>query len=377
MKAPRYDAGGLGRLLSRPFGSEELSPIEGPGVVVLDLEATSESDAELWRGALLEQLPGLPCVTIAVEASGASELSNPSESKRSLSSTCDVVLSESADLDDFLADFAKTPIAALAFVQLLRTATSLPIQGGLAAESFVYSTLQSGSEFKAWLAARAKPVRAERKAATRASRTTRAAAAATFAAGESPCRLERVGQRLTITLCRPDKHNAFSRAMRDALVEGLQLALADSSIDEVVICGEGESFCSGGDLDEFGTATDPAIAHVIRTTRSPAFLISRLAGRIRFQVHGACLGAGAELPAFSDRVIAHEHAFFQLPEIALGLIPGAGGTVSLPRRIGRQRTAWLGLSGRRIDARTALSWGLVDEVRLGQHVDGRGSIDSN
>jgi enoyl-CoA hydratase/carnithine racemase len=61
-------------------------------------------------------------------------------------------------------------------------------------------------------------------------------------------------------------------------------------------------------------------------------------------------------------VIAHEAAFFELPEVALGLVPGAGGTVSLTRRIGRQRTAWLALSGERIDAATALSWGLVDEI---------------
>ena len=53
-------------------------------------------------------------------------------------------------------------------------------------------------------------------------------------------------------------------------------------------------------------------------------------------------------------------AFFQLPELGMGLVPGAGGTVSLPRRIGRQRTAWLALSGERIDAETALAWGLVD-----------------
>ena len=55
-------------------------------------------------------------------------------------------------------------------------------------------------------------------------------------------------------------------------------------------------------------------------------------------------------------------AFFQLPEVGLGLVPGAGGTVSLPRRIGRQRTAWLALVGRRLAAEEALAWGLVDEV---------------
>ena len=96
-------------------------------------------------------------------------------------------------------------------------------------------------------------------------------------------------------------------------------------------------------------------------------LMTRLADRVRAEVHGACLGAGIELPAFAGRVIATEDAFFQLPEVGLGLVPGAGGSVSLPRRIGRQKTACLGLSGSRIDAQTALAWGLVDEVRLGQH----------
>ena len=71
-----------------------------------------------------------------------------------------------------------------------------------------------------------------------------------------------------------------------------------------------------------------------------------------------------ELPAFSQRVSAKEDAFFQLPELQLGLVPGAGGTASLPRRIGRQKTAWLALTGRRIDAPVAQQWGLVDEILL-------------
>ena len=135
-----------------------------------------------------------------------------------------------------------------------------------------------------------------------------------------------------------------------------------SSIEEVVLSGEGASFCSGGDLDEFGSFPDPAVAHAIRTTRSPAMLIARLAHRVRVEVHGACIGAGAELPAFAGRVVAAPDAVFQLPEVAMGLVPGAGGTASIPRRIGRQRTAELVLSGRRIDAETALRWGLVDEL---------------
>jgi enoyl-CoA hydratase len=350
-----WTASELGAFLSAPDAAEQFSPVDGPGVVILDLAASSVVEAENWRASLLDQLPVLPCVTIAIEGEEADG------SKQELRHVCDVTVRDARELDVLLAGFAKTPISALAFVQLLRTPSpmmsstksrppsSAVTYAGLVAESFVYSTLQSGAEFNAWLAARPKP--SSKKSPE----------------NEPACRLQRDGGRLGITLTRPARHNAFSRAMRDALVEGLQLALLDASIEEVVLRGEGASFCSGGDLDEFGSLSNPAMAHAIRTTRSPALLISRLANRTRVELHGACLGAGIELPAFCDRICATEDAFFALPEVGLGLVPGAGGTVSLPRRIGRQRTAWLGLSGSRIDSRTALAWGLVDEVRLGQH----------
>ena len=74
------------------------------------------------------------------------------------------------------------------------------------------------------------------------------------------------------------------------------------------------------------------------------------------------MGAGIELPAFGRQVVAARNTFFQLPEVGMGLVPGAGGTVSIPRRIGRQRTAYLALSGLRVDAATAHGWGLVDEL---------------
>jgi enoyl-CoA hydratase/carnithine racemase len=79
-------------------------------------------------------------------------------------------------------------------------------------------------------------------------------------------------------------------------------------------------------------------------------------------VKGHCIGAGVELPAFAGQIIADPDTTFSLPELRMGLIPGAGGTVSLPRRIGRQRTLQLALSGEPIDVATAHDWGLVDEV---------------
>jgi enoyl-CoA hydratase/carnithine racemase len=226
-------------------------------------------------------------------------------------------------------------------VQLLRLGEGLDVDGALVAESFAYSTLQAGPEFAAWLAERDAPT--------------------PMTAEGAPLQLERVGDTLHIRLDRPTRRNAYSVSMRDALTEALELALADRSLT-VELAGEGAAFCSGGDLDEFGRLADPATAHAVRTHRSPARLLARLADRVVARVHGACVGAGVELPAFAGSVVARSDAFFQLPEVRMGLVPGAGGTASLPRRIGRQRTAWLALSGSRIDARQALSWGLIDEV---------------
>jgi enoyl-CoA hydratase/carnithine racemase len=163
-----------------------------------------------------------------------------------------------------------------------------------------------------------------------------------------------------ITLNRPARHNAYAAAVRDALVDALEVGVLDPSL-RVRLRGAGKSFCSGGDLAEFGTTPDVATAHVIRTTRSAGRLLAALGQRLTIEVHGACIGAGTELSAFGHRVIAHRDSFFQLPEVAMGLVPGAGGTVSVTKRIGRHRTAWLALTGERIDVDAALAWGLVDE----------------
>ena len=147
----------------------------------------------------------------------------------------------------------------------------------------------------------------------------------------------------------------------DALVEAFALVAADSTLT-VTLRGDGPSFCSGGDLREFGTFPDPVTAHAVRLERLPARALALVADRVTARVHGHCVGAGVELAAFCHRVVAAPDTTFRLPEVAMGLVPGQGGTVSLPSRIGARRAAWLALSGRPIDAPTALAWGLVDEV---------------
>jgi enoyl-CoA hydratase/carnithine racemase len=181
-----------------------------------------------------------------------------------------------------------------------------------------------------------------------------------------PVQAERAGDTLFVRFNRPQRHNAFTTDARAALLEALEVARLDDGITEVVLTGNGRSFCSGGDLAEFGTFDDPASAHLARTRYSPALVLDELAGRLgprcRAVVHGQVLGSGLEMAAYCGHVRCHPDAVLGLPELALGLIPGAGGTVSITRRIGRWRTAYLVLSGRTIDARTARAWGLVDEI---------------
>ncbi|WP_454793256.1 enoyl-CoA hydratase/isomerase family protein [Mycolicibacterium lutetiense] len=221
-----------------------------------------------------------------------------------------------------------------------------PTRPGLVTESLAYSTLQSGSEFARWLAERGP---------------------ATVPQLPEPVQAHRDGNTLHVRFNRTQRHNAFSTDARGALLEALEVARLDPSVDEVVLGGNGRSFCSGGDLAEFGSFADPASAHLARTRHSPALVLdeltARLGRRCRAEVHGQVLGSGLEMASFCGWVSCHPDATIGLPELALGLLPGAGGTVSITRRIGRWRTAYLVLSGHTMDAATALAWGLVDEVR--------------
>jgi enoyl-CoA hydratase/carnithine racemase len=233
-----------------------------------------------------------------------------------------------------------TPQAAAVIVQLLRLLPALSVEQGLTAESLAYAVLQGSAEHLAWRAANG-------------------------AAGErTPGRLAAVreGARLVLTLDHPESGNAIDRTMRDALYEAFSLAALDDEIAAIELRANGKAFSLGAELGEFGTTTDPATAHAIRGRSLPAHAAARCADRLEVHVQGACVGAGLELAAWARHVTASREAWFQLPELAMGVLPGAGGCVSLSRRIGRQRTALMILSGKRISAAQALGWGLVDEI---------------
>jgi enoyl-CoA hydratase/carnithine racemase len=242
--------------------------------------------------------------------------------------------------DRIAAGFERAPLAGVAAALLTRVPPT-GVWPGLIAESTTYSMLQGGPEFAAWRASR------ERKPSDDGA--------------EPRVRVDDTRGHHVVTLTRGTRHNALDTRLRDQL----DAALADVAARDarpIIVRGDGPSFCSGGDLDEFASFPDPATAHVIRLSRSLAWRFHQLERRLVVGLHGACLGAGLELPAFAARVVATDDARLGLPELALGLVPGAGGTVSIPRRASRRALLTLLWDGEPIDPYRAKRWGLVDEV---------------
>jgi enoyl-CoA hydratase/carnithine racemase len=331
---------------------EAIGVLAGRPLVAVDLDGASPAEADLVARSLAE----VPAVVVglthrprafamtpprfdvlladAADAAGAAEGAGPPWH------SCPEGLD--AGLAAVAAGVARTPRAATVLVQVLRRGRGASLEAGLTIESLAYATLQAGPEHQAWLAARTRRTRAEPE--------------------RQPVGVERRGDTLAVTLQRPEVRNAVDVGTRDGLVSAFGLASQDASIRRVELRGEGPDFCSGGDLSEFGTLPDPTTGHLVRSTRSPARALARCADRTTVFVHGASVGAGIELAALAARVVATPDATFLLPELGLGLIPGAGGTATLPRRIGPELTAWLALTGTAIDAPTALRWHLIDAI---------------
>ena len=244
---------------------------------------------------------------------------------------------------DTIADQVKRqPTAAAVAAQVLRMSLQVGFEEALTLESMAYSMLLAAGGFRAWRLQAPTRERAD-DVGPRVS-------------------IDEIEGGLDIRLTRPAARNAFDARMRDELTEALTFALVHPDAPKVELSGEGPAFSAGGDLNEFGQADDVGLAHLIRTLRSPARLAHALGDRLTARLHGACIGAGIEVPAAAGRVLARRGAFFRLPEVSMGLVPGAGGTVSIPRRIGRHRACYMAISGAAVDVDTALGWGLVDAI---------------
>ncbi|OYX65878.1 MAG: hypothetical protein B7Y88_06745 [Sphingomonadales bacterium 32-64-17] len=288
--------------------------------VVVDLATWPDS-------VLLDPLPPIPVIAVGSPL-------------HPLARQADIHVETDLALVGLKSAITSTPRAAWVIVDLLRATEGMEPLRALSCESLAFAALQSGREHRKWLDARPAPNTAD----------------------EGRVLTERDGDVVSVTVDRPAARNAIDHALRDALFDACSLVNLDADIHAVRIRATGRCFGVGADLSEFGTTDDPPSAHFIRSRTLPARAILPRASIYEVHVRGACIGASLEFAAFAGRVTASSDAWFQLPELAMGILPGAGGCVSVPRRIGRQRAAFMMLSGRRIDARTALDWGLIDAI---------------
>ena len=314
--------------------------------MTIDIAGLTIDARRLWPGEALLDGP-LAFVDLAATGEAPDQLALPpcpviglGDAAHPLAASLDAVIEPPVSAAGLAEQVLAMPLAAAVIVQLLRLLPSLPPGEALTAESLAYAVLQGSAEHRGWLAARERAVQRS----------------------EGAVQLVRSGARLTVTLDHPASGNAIDRAMRDALYDAFTLASLDPDLRQISLRGAGRTFSLGAELGEFGTTSDPALAHDIRARTLPAHALARCADKLDVHVQGCCVGAGLEMAAWARRFTAAPDAWFQLPELAMGILPGAGGCVSLTRRIGRQRTVLLILSGKRISARQALGWGLIDVI---------------
>ena len=167
----------------------------------------------------------------------------------------------------------------------------------------------------------------------------------------------------TLTLNRPEVINAFDTRMRDDLFAALEAVRDDPEVRVVLIRGAGErGFCAGADLTEFGSAPSQAVARQVRWERDLWGLFLSVPKPIVAALHGYVIGSGVEIACLCDLRIASEDAVFRMPETALGMIPAAGGSQTLPRAVGLGAAMKALLVNETIGAERALSLGLVHRV---------------
>ncbi|HEY2274071.1 MAG TPA: enoyl-CoA hydratase [Steroidobacteraceae bacterium] len=162
-----------------------------------------------------------------------------------------------------------------------------------------------------------------------------------------------------LRLDRPEKRNAITHRMYQALAAGLHAAAADEGVRVVLLSGAGASFCAGNDLNDFVSGPEFTSAHpVMDVLRTLATFDKPLVAAVQ----GATVGIGVTMLLHCDLVVAAQGTQLIMPFVALGLVPEAGSSLLLPRLVGQQRAAELLLLGEPLDAAAAERLGLVNRV---------------
>ncbi len=173
-------------------------------------------------------------------------------------------------------------------------------------------------------------------------------------------RNERRGAVALLTLNRPKALNALDRATLEALHEAIAEVANDAGARALVLTGEGRAFAAGADIEQMSRMSPQEAETFSRLGHSSAAALESLAIPTIAAVAGFALGGGCELALACDWIYASRKARFGQPEVALGLIPGFGGTSRLVRRVGIAWAKQLVLTGANIEAEEALRIGLVN-----------------
>lgn len=181
--------------------------------------------------------------------------------------------------------------------------------------------------------------------------------------GSHLIRFEREGDIAFVTLDRPERLNAVSMEMRDALWGVLTALRDDPTLRCAVFAGAGDrAFSAGADITEFGSAPGLMDARAARQQRDLWGVMSALSVPLVAAIHGFAYGAGCEMSMYCDLRVASEDARFALPEVTLGYIPSAGGTQTVPRHVPRSEALRMVTTGEPLSAAEALRAGLVHSV---------------
>jgi enoyl-CoA hydratase len=176
-------------------------------------------------------------------------------------------------------------------------------------------------------------------------------------------RYETRGAVAVIKVDRPDKLNALNADTVTELHAAARQAAADDAVRAVILTGAGEkSFVAGADIAELAKMTPLSGIGVSRQGQDALRFLETMRKPVIAAVNGFALGGGLELALACHFRVASENAKFGLPEVKLGIIPGYGGTVRLPRVVGRGRALEIMLTGEMIDAQEAYRIGLVNHV---------------
>jgi 2-(1,2-epoxy-1,2-dihydrophenyl)acetyl-CoA isomerase len=174
--------------------------------------------------------------------------------------------------------------------------------------------------------------------------------------------LYRRGGGATIELNRPHRMNAWNKQFGVDLLAAIAEVTGDPEVRAVVVTGAGRGFSAGADLKETGQEQTDVRSILIERYHPIITGIRRMPKPVVAAVNGPAAGIGLSLALACDLVVAAESAFFQLAFVNIGLVPDGGSSLLVPSRVGFTRAAELAILGERLDAHTALEWGLINQV---------------